>query len=74
MTVTCRPLRHFWDQYTVASIGKCMNYLSMWAITGIRSAILDLVILLLPIPRVWSLQMSWTRKLGVMGVLALGTL
>lgn len=74
MTVACRPLRHFWDQYTGTSNGKCMDYLSMWIITGICSAALDLVILLLPIPRVWSLQMSWTRKLGVMGILALGTL
>ncbi|KEQ68250.1 hypothetical protein M436DRAFT_32454, partial [Aureobasidium namibiae CBS 147.97] len=73
MTVACRPLSYFWDQYTGARGGKCMDYLSMWIITGICSAALDLVILLLPIPRVWSLQMSWTRKLGVMGILALGT-
>lgn len=51
-----------------------MDYLSMWIITGICSAALDLAILLLPIPRVCSLQMSWTRKLGVIGILALGTL
>jgi hypothetical protein len=51
-----------------------MDYLSMWIITGICSAALDLVILLLPIPKVWSLQMSRTRKLGVIGILALGTL
>ncbi|KAG9705940.1 hypothetical protein KCU69_g4090, partial [Aureobasidium melanogenum] len=74
MTVACRPLRHFWDQYTGASNGSCMDYLSMWIFTGICSAALDLIILLLPIPWIWSLQMSWTKKLSVMGILALGTL
>ncbi|KAG9718780.1 hypothetical protein KCU86_g22881, partial [Aureobasidium melanogenum] len=73
-TVACRPLRHFWDQYTDASNGSCMHYLSMWIFTGICSAALDLIILLLPIPWIWSLQMSWTKKLSVMGILALGTL
>ena len=42
--------------------------------TGICSAALDLIILLLPIPGIWSLQMSWTKKLSVMGILALATL
>ncbi|KAH0254152.1 hypothetical protein KCU91_g18145, partial [Aureobasidium melanogenum] len=74
MTVACRPLHHFWDQYTGASNGSCMDYLSMWIFTGICSAALDLIILLLPIPWIWSFQMSWTKKLSVMGILALGTL
>ncbi|THW83078.1 hypothetical protein D6C86_09553 [Aureobasidium pullulans] len=74
MTVACRPMDHFWNQYTGETNGSCINYLSMWIITGIFSAALDLLILLLPIPIIWSLKTHWSKKLPVSCLLALGTL
>ncbi|TIA28120.1 hypothetical protein D6C78_10888 [Aureobasidium pullulans] len=65
---------HFWNQYTGETNGSCINYLSMWIITGIFSAALDLLILLLPIPIIWSLKTHWSKKLPVSCLLALGTL
>lgn len=37
----------------------------MWMVTGICSVILNLLILMIPIQKVLSLQMTWTRKFGV---------
>lgn len=74
MTVACQPLSFFWNQYAGETDGKCMDYLLMWIVTGIISAILDLLILLIPVPAIYSLQMTWQKKLGVVAVLALGSL
>lgn len=44
------------------------------AIMGFLNAILDTLILVLPIRMVWSLQMSFKQKLGVSAIFALGSM
>ena len=41
---------------------------------GFLNAILDTLILVLPIRMVWSLQMSFKQKLGVSAIFALGSM
>ena len=42
------------------------------AVMGFLNAVLDTLILVLPIRMVWSLQMSFRQKFGVSGIFALG--
>ena len=44
------------------------------AIMGFLNAILDTLILVLPIRMVWSLQMSFKQKFGVSAIFALGSM
>ena len=66
----CNPIRKNWSPETE---GKCIatKYSILFA-DCIISIITDLVILLLPLPLVWKLQISLRRKLKVMSVFAGG--
>ncbi|KAF2493711.1 hypothetical protein BU16DRAFT_562676 [Lophium mytilinum] len=50
----------------------CMNSLVLLIIPSILNIITDVIILVLPIPTVWSLQMSTRRKIGVLAVIGFG--
>ena len=60
----CVPSRAFWD-HDVA--GRCLtvfNSLPTYVAGGVWDCLLDLALLLLPIPRLWSLQMKRSRKIA----------
>ncbi|KAJ6004137.1 hypothetical protein N7499_000205 [Penicillium canescens] len=67
------PVSYFWTQGTNSSLGKYRfnfyNYLIGNAATNV---VTDALILLIPIPIVWSLKMRTTQKVGVCSVLLLG--
>ncbi|KAF2802068.1 uncharacterized protein BDZ99DRAFT_469119 [Mytilinidion resinicola] len=50
----------------------CMNSLVLLIIPSILNIITDVIILVLPIPTVWQLQMSTRRKVGVLAVIGFG--
>ena len=52
----------------------CLNT-TLWHNTyGISDVVLDLMVILFPLPQVMQLQMSTSRKLAVLGVFSLGAL
>jgi hypothetical protein len=67
------PVSYFWTQGTNSSLGKYRfnfyNYLIGNAATNV---VTDALILLIPIPIVWSLKMRTMQKVGVCSVLLLG--
>ena len=68
---SCTPIHGFWD-FTTPS--KCINTRKFFMGNSIPNIIMDVVILTLPMGKVWYLQMSMGRKLAVSGMFLLGGL
>ncbi len=67
----CTPLAHYWDP-TVP--GKCINEYVYYLFGTALNVAIDLAILILPMPVIWSLQMPRKQQLWVSGIFALGFL
>ena len=69
----CTPVSYFWNK---AQPGHCIpNALITIGMTnGVLSFVGDLVILSLPIPMVWKLQINKRRKIALIGMFLLGGL
>lgn len=64
----CWPISAYWR----GESGKCLNQSAIVTSDAIISVISDLVILLLPTPLTWSLQMPLKKRLRVTGLLCAG--
>ncbi|KAL4781997.1 hypothetical protein BJX76DRAFT_305009 [Aspergillus varians] len=69
----CRPISAYWLG-TAATGGSCLNQRSVIIADSSISIVSDLWILILPVPMLWSLQMSMMKKLRVIGILGAGGL
>ena len=67
----CRPLSKNWDP---ATPGVCGDVEASSIAGGITNLALDTLVILLPIPLVWRLQMAIRKKLIVTGIFSLGAL
>ncbi|KAF2013081.1 hypothetical protein BU24DRAFT_264076 [Aaosphaeria arxii CBS 175.79] len=69
----CRPLRYAWDEPKGIE-GECINLTALEISTGVLIASADLMLLVLPMPVLWSLRVSTKEKLLLCGLFALGLL
>ena len=67
----CRPLSMNWDP---AAGGHCGNRNVMFVVAGATNMVTDIMVMALPIPALWKLQMPMIRKIGLMAVFSLGRL
>ena len=67
----CWPITDYW--MTANGTGHCLHYTFNYAF-AISNVILDVLILIMPLPVVWSLRMAWRQKLAVSGIFLLGSL
>lgn len=74
MATACQPASYFWERFTGAAGGCRVQISSFFLALGVINMINDIIVLLIPIPQIWKLQMSVEKRLGVIGVLALGSL
>ncbi|KAK3690579.1 hypothetical protein B0T22DRAFT_516210 [Podospora appendiculata] len=65
----CVPVEKLWFPDLP---GHCMNQVSTWIANAASTILSDLVILILPIPQVWSLQLRTTEKIAVTLAFCLG--
>lgn len=71
----CRPLSYYWTQYRDPKGGKCLFDLYKFYIgNAIANVVTDVVILLVPVPLVWRLQMRTSLKVMVSCIFILGGL
>ncbi|KAK3952040.1 hypothetical protein QBC32DRAFT_213470 [Pseudoneurospora amorphoporcata] len=68
----CRPFARNWDQSIPG--GKCGDQVLSFTITGVLNLLTDLVVLLLPMPYLYRLQMRTYKKVVLMGVFGVGLL
>ncbi|KAF2498225.1 hypothetical protein BU16DRAFT_287634 [Lophium mytilinum] len=72
--VGCQPLSFFWTQYTdPTAIGTCINFPKFFFGNGIAAMLIDVIILGVPVPIVWGLQMARSQKVAVVSILLLGS-
>ncbi|KAH7120219.1 hypothetical protein B0J13DRAFT_599485 [Dactylonectria estremocensis] len=71
LITACRPISYFWTQYSGAE-GTCINIKLFFLTLGIINMLNDVVILLVPIPRILELQLSRRVKASTIGIMMLG--
>jgi uncharacterized membrane protein len=67
----CQPLPKFWNY---AMPGKCGDLVNILLLFGALDVVLDVIIMLLPIPMVYQLQMPFANKIGLAAIFAMGLL
>jgi hypothetical protein len=65
----CQPVSKNWNP---AVPGACGPTTALWIGSAVPSVSIDLGILILPIPKIWGLQISLARKTGIATVFLLG--
>ena len=67
----CIPVEKNWNESTP---GTCVDRISFLRWNGICNLLIDLLILCLPIPMLWRLELPLRRKVEMTGTFALGLL
>ena len=65
----CQPVQQFWSP---SRDGRCSSFFLLLFSNAICSAILDILILLSPLPPIWKLTLEMSRKWALTGVFILG--
>ena len=66
----CCPGAYLWDQGNVNR--TCLNVSAVCLSASVINLILDVVVLGLPMPLLWTLQMPLSKRIAVMGVFSMG--
>ncbi|KEY74717.1 hypothetical protein S7711_05466 [Stachybotrys chartarum IBT 7711] len=70
----CRPVSYYWRQYTDPdAVGECIDAPVFYLANGCIGLVVDVAILLVPIPTVYKLKMALSQKIMVCGILLLGS-
>lgn len=67
---TCTPVAYQWDK-TIK--GTCINYGTVTFAVGITNVVVDFILLGLPLPILWGLQMSGRKKFLLFLLLGAGS-
>ena len=68
----CAPVQFFWN-HEIAG-GHCINGNDFYFAMAVVSTVLLVTVLFLPLPIIWKLQVSYTRRLGLAFVFTIGVL
>lgn len=67
--LSCTPFESNWNP---AVKGKCADQQAAYLAEGVINLVLDLGVIVLPVPMVWSLQMPLHKKVGLVVMLSGG--
>ncbi|PVH98282.1 hypothetical protein DM02DRAFT_630405 [Periconia macrospinosa] len=70
MTI-CKPLAYQWDKSIPG--GRCGNLIRGYQIIGIPNLLSDVLIMVIPIPAIWKLQMEMATKIGLVATFLIGS-
>lgn len=68
----CSPIHYFWDRMPIG--GQCIDVQRFFTGQSVVNIITDAVLLALPLPLIWRLQLPLGQKLGLSAVFLLGSL
>jgi hypothetical protein len=68
----CKPIAKAWD--VTITEGSCINRGAVYIMQAVTNIVTDIVLLLLPIPIVWKLQMPVVQKIGLVLIFVVGSL
>jgi len=64
-------MEYNWDK-TIHGGGTCLDISAARMSTSIINLILDIVIIVIPLPSLWELQIKRSRKIAISAILSLG--
>ena len=67
----CKTLHNAWD-FTTS--GECIDISKLWIGNAITNIIMDLILVALPMPLIWNLQITKNQKVALSGVFLVGAL
>lgn len=67
----CSPIAYSWNKTVVG--GHCINVHVMWIVQDILFLVLDLYVVVLPLPMIWKLQVTRPEKIAISGMFLLGS-
>ncbi|KAK4865368.1 hypothetical protein LT330_009479 [Penicillium expansum] len=70
----CIPIHAFWSPSPEIRLTKCLPAAPVWFTNAALQTFTDLVILILPLPLLWKLQLPRRQKWGILVVFGLGIL
>jgi hypothetical protein len=70
----CIPIRAAWTRWDGTVRARCVNANALGWISGAINIVLDVIILVLPLPGLTKLVMSWERKIHILMIFGLGSL
>jgi hypothetical protein len=73
MTFQCTPISFFWTR-AAGTVGKCVNATTMYAVNAGIHILTDLFLYIFPMPFIWKLHTSTSKKLGILVVFMAGGL
>ena len=62
-SLSCRPFAYIWDN-TIEG-GYCIDLLAFFRSVSIPNLVTDLIILVLPLPVIWKLHVTFAQKVGL---------
>lgn len=68
----CSPMSHFWTRWDGEHEGQCISAEQLLWAHAIINIVLDVVIIGLPMPTLFKLNMRWGKKIGVVFMFAIG--
>ena len=68
----CNPVQFFWNREIAG--GHCINANDFYFAMAVVSTVVLVTVLFLPVPIIWTLQISYTRRLGLAFVFTIGVL
>ncbi|PWY82709.1 integral membrane protein Pth11-like protein [Aspergillus eucalypticola CBS 122712] len=72
--VCCRPVSYYWTQYADPAGGRCVyNLYPFYIGNAAANVTTDVIILLVPMPLIWRLQMRTAQKVLVCSIFLLGS-
>lgn len=67
----CKPFAYSWNKLRK---GKCGNQHDVYLSSGIVNLIIDIMIIILPMPMLWGLQLGLAKKLALTFIFGIGAL
>lgn len=71
MIFQCRPFRRVWDPTVKAD---CVDISKVWIVMASLNVLTDFLLLCLPLPQLWKLQMHRGTKVQLIGIFSIGSL
>ncbi|KAF2130674.1 hypothetical protein P153DRAFT_384935 [Dothidotthia symphoricarpi CBS 119687] len=73
LVFACHPIAASWDP-TLQPIAVCINRGAIYIATAVIGIITDVLLIALPIPTIWRLQMPLKQKVGLTGIFGVGSI
>lgn len=71
MIFQCKPVNRVWDPTVQAD---CIDISKVWIVMASMNVLTDFLLLCLPLPQLWKLQMHRETKLQLIGIFSIGSL